>query len=314
MHLRQLRQFVAVAEELSFRRAAQRLHMSQPPLTAAIQRLEQQIGVALLERTRHRVALTAAGAAFLEEARRTLSQAQLAVETAQRAARGMIGLLRLSFVPSASFLVLPELLHEFQHRYPSVKLILRGDSSARQLEALRQRAVDLALIVPPAQGAGEDLQVEPLRKERLIVAVPAGAALARTRQVELAALRSAAFVGLPISEGPGFTGAVLAACQQAGFFPRVVQEASQMQTILALVAGGVGLALVPEAMRSVRLDSVAYVELTHSGRALHYPLALASHGTDGSPVSDAFRAVARRVARRPRATDRRSRVNAQPRG
>ena len=129
MDLRQLRQFVAVAEERSFRRAAERLHVSQPPLSIAVQKLEADVGVALLDRTRHHVRLTVAGEAFLREAKRTLSHAQLSIDIAQRAAAGKLGTLRLSFVPSAALNVVPGLLRAFRQDYPDVTLVLTSDTT-----------------------------------------------------------------------------------------------------------------------------------------------------------------------------------------
>ena len=135
MDLRQLRQFVAVAEECSFRRAALRLHVSQPPLSVAVQKLEADVGVTLLDRTRHHVRLTVAGEAFLREARRTLAHAQQSIDIAQRAAAGKLGTLRLSFVPSAAFNVVPELLRAFRADYPDVNLVLTSDTTSQQKAA-----------------------------------------------------------------------------------------------------------------------------------------------------------------------------------
>src|SRR6185312_2783623 len=153
MDLRQLRQFVAVAEERSFRRAAERLHVSQPPLSVAVQRLEADVGVPLLDRTRHHVRLTVAGEAFLEEARRTLAHAQLSVEIAQRAAAGKLGTLRLSFVPSAALGVVPRLLRTFREDHPDVKLVLTGDTTSQQMAALLSGATDVGIVVPPLHDA-----------------------------------------------------------------------------------------------------------------------------------------------------------------
>jgi DNA-binding transcriptional LysR family regulator len=297
MDLRQLRQFVAVAEERSFRRAAERLHVSQPPLSVAVQRLEADIGAQLLERNRHGVKLTAAGEAFLLEARRTLAHATLAIEIAQRAASGKVGTLRLSYVPSAGIDVVPRLLRSFRDDHPDVKLILHGDTSAQQLAALAHGSVDVGIVVPPVQESRE-LRVKAFSHEDLVLAVPGNHALAGAPRVQLKDLSDESFVGFPVKEGPGFENAVMAACQECGFIPRFVQTASQMQAILALVAGGMGVALVPRAMSAVAMENVAYLQLRMRNAAIRYPLALAWNPANANPALNAFVALADRQKRR----------------
>jgi DNA-binding transcriptional LysR family regulator len=146
-----LRQFIAVAEELNFRRAAQRLHMTQPPLTQGIQRLEAQLGLQLFDRSQPRVRLTAAGAALLDEARVLLSQTEKAIETARRAERGLTSLLRVSFVPSVGQHLLPDIVLAFRRDHPAAHLELTAQTSSQQLEGLRRGTVDVAIIVSPAR-------------------------------------------------------------------------------------------------------------------------------------------------------------------
>lgn len=296
MDLRQLRQFVAVAEEGSFRRAAERLHVSQPPLSVAVQKLESDIGVQLLERSPHGVRLTPAGEAFLEEARRTLAHAQLSVEIAQRAASGKLGTLRLSFVPSAGLAVVPELLREFRRGHPDVKLILTGETTAQQMTALAQGSADVGLVVPPLRDA-HGLRVKPFRQEDLVLAVPAEHHLAGLSRVQLKDLAAEDFIGFPVKEGPGFESVLMAACQECGFIPRLVQTASQMQAILALVAGGLGVALVPQAMRAVRMEGVSYVNVRKRNARVRYALGLAFSASNPNPALGAFLAVADRLRR-----------------
>ncbi len=298
MDLRQLRQFVAVAEERSYRRAAQRLHVSQPPLSVAVQRLEADVGVRLLDRNRHGVRLTAAGEAFLHEARLTLAHAQLSIEIAQRAAEGKLGTLRLSFVPSAGLEVVPRLLREFRRDHPDVKLILSGETTAAQMAALASGGADLGVVVPPLDAA-QGLRVKVFSHEDLVLAVPGAHPLAGMKSVQLKDLAAEAFVGFPLKEGPGFESVVLAACQDCGFIPRFVQVAAQMQTILALVAGGLGVALVPAAMRAVQMDNVAYLQVRKRSAAVRYALGLAWDPGNANPALHAFIAMADRL--RPRA-------------
>jgi DNA-binding transcriptional LysR family regulator len=294
MDLRQLRQFVAVAEERSFRRAAERLHVSQPPLSVAVQRLESELGVQLLERTRQGVRPTPAGEAFLEEARRTLAHAQLSVEIAQRAASGKVGTLRLSFVPSAGLAIVPRLLREFRADHPDVKLILTPETTAQQLEALSRGQVDVGLVVPPLRES-RGLRVRPLCEDSLVLAVPAAHALAGQPRVQLKSLANETFVGFPMKDGPGFESVVMAACQESGFVPRFAQTASQMQSILALVAAGHGVALVPAAMSAVHLEGTSYVQVRQRGAAMRYPLGLAWNPQNENPALLAFLAVAERL-------------------
>jgi DNA-binding transcriptional LysR family regulator len=297
MDLRQLRQFVAVAEERSFRRAAERLHVSQPPLSVAVQRLEAEVGAVLLDRTRHHVRLTVAGEAFLREARRTLAHAQLSVEIAQRAAAGKLGTLRLSFVPSAALGVVPELLRAFRADYPDVKLVLTGDTTSQQMAALLNGATDVGIVVPPLHDAG-DFRVQPYCEQALMLAVPDTHPLARQRRVQLRDLASENFVGFPFKEGPGFESVVMAACQDCGFIPNFVQVAAQMQTILALVGGGLGIALVPQSLQAVQTAHVHYLQVRRRHAPVKYQLGLAFRPSNNNPALAAFISVAHRL--RPR--------------
>lgn len=297
MDLRQLRQFVAVAEERSFRRAAERLHVSQPPLSVAVQRLEAEVGATLLDRTRHHVRLTVAGEAFLREARRTLAHAQLSVEIAQRAAAGKLGTLRLSFVPSAALGVVPQLLRTFREDYPDVKLVLTGDTTAHQMAALLSGATDVGIVVPPMHDAG-DFRVQPYCEQELMLAVPDTHPLAQQQRVQLRDLASESFVGFPFKEGPGFESVVMAACQDCGFIPHFVEVAAQMQTILALVGGGIGIALVPQAMQAVQTEHVNYLQVRRRHGPVKYQLGLAFRPSNNNPALAAFISMAHRLRRR----------------
>ncbi len=294
MDLRQLRQFVAIAEERSFRRAAERLHVSQPPLSIAVQRLEADVGVALLDRTRHHVRLTVAGEAFLREAKRTLAHAQLSIEIAQRAAAGKLGTLRLSFVPSAALNVVPGLLRAFRQDYPDVTLVLTSDTTSQQKATLLSGASDVGIVVPPLHDAG-DFRVDSFCNQELMLAVPASHPLASQKRVQLRDLAQESFVGFPFSEGPGFESVVMAACHDCGFVPRFVQVAAEMQTILALVSSGLGIALVPQAMQAVQTEYVSYLQVRRGNSAVKYSLALAFNPLNTNPTLNAFVAIALRM-------------------
>jgi DNA-binding transcriptional LysR family regulator len=296
MDLRQMRQFVAIAEELNFRRAAQRLHISQPPLTAAVQRLEEELGVALLVRDRRHVSLTPAGAAFLLEARRLLAGAQFAVEITQRAAAGLVGSLRISFFPSAALGILPPLLAAFRKGYPDVRLVLNAEPGARQARELLGGTLDVALVVPPlADSQGVKLQLH--GEEDILLAVPAQHVLAAQRAVPLKTLAGEPFVSFRSREAPAFEGVVVAACQQAGFLPRVVQTASNMMAVLACVSAGAGIAFVPKSVSAIRVPHVHFLQVRQGRSAVRYPFALAYDPANDNPVLPPFLSAAARVAR-----------------
>lgn len=297
MDLRQLRQFVAVAEERSFRRAALRLHVSQPPLSVAVQRLEADVGVILLDRTRHHVNLTVAGEAFLREAKRTLAHAQMSIEIAQRAAAGKLGILRLSFVPSAALNVVPGLLRAFREDYPDVSLVLTSDTTSQQKASLRSGATDVGIVVPPLRDA-EDFRIDSFCEQEIMLAVPVSHRLASQTRVQLKELALESFVGFPFSEGPGFESVVMAACHDCGFAPRFVQVAAEMQTILALVSSGLGIALVPQAMRAVQTEHLVYLQVRRRNAPVKYSLGLAFSVSNTNPSLNAFMAVADRLKNR----------------
>jgi DNA-binding transcriptional LysR family regulator len=288
MDLRQFRQFIAVAEELSFRRAAERLHMAQPPLTTAIQRIEEEVGAPLIERTNRITCLTQAGEVFLEEARRTVQQAERAVQAARRAANGLNGSLRVSFVPSAARDILPPFLRRFREAYPDVELQLREQMTAQQVRSLNQDEADVGFVIPPVE-ADQGLTIRPLTKSEMIAALPEGHRLCGLGQVALSQLKQEAWVCIPPREGPGLHRSIREACSAAGFAPLIMQEAQQMDTIISLVAGGMGVALVTKASATAERKGVVFCPLTGKGAPVTYELALA-YGRR-TPVLDAFLAL-----------------------
>jgi DNA-binding transcriptional LysR family regulator len=294
IEFRQLRQFVVVAEELNFGRAAEKLHMSQPPLSVAIRNLEAQVGTLLIDRSRHHVRLTPAGKVFLKDAQRLLTQAHAATERARRAAQGAEGALSLSFVPSAALDLLPEVFKRFQRDYPTVHLQVTADTTTRQVDALRRAEVDLALVVGPLQDV-PDLAFVDLKAQPFVIAVPRSHALASQRSVKIKALAAEPFITFPAAEGAGFVAALLSACKAAGFSPRVVHEASQMQAVLTLVAGGLGIALVPASMRMLAMKEVAFLDVAATRAPPTYQLAFAYSRSNDNPVIHSFLSVAAKV-------------------
>lgn len=258
IELHHLRHFAAVAEELHFGRAAEHLGMTQPPLSQSIKRLEADLGVTLFERSRRKVALTAAGRVFQAEAARTLAQADAAIRLTRRAASEEIAQLRIGFVSAALYRLLPDVLRRFRDRYSDVEIRLEEQSTDAQLAGVRDGSLDIGFVHPPLRDA-DDLAIETVSRDRLIAAIPAAHELAGAATIELAALAGSDFVLFPARQGPVLQGRIVQACRRAGFLPRIAQEAQRMHTILSLVAAGLGVSLVPEGARSLRLDGVSFV-------------------------------------------------------
>jgi DNA-binding transcriptional LysR family regulator len=266
VELRQLRYFIAVAEELHFRRAAERLHISQPPLSQQIRALEDELGFALLVRTRRRVELTPAGAAFLRDARALLAELEGAVATARRIDAGQTGRLRINFVGSALFSIVPGTVERFRRARPGVALELRERATVDQLRAVRAGVADIALVRPPIEDDGE-LRVQTVLRERTLAALPAGHALAALTRVPLRRLAAEPLVLFPRDQAPGFHDLLIDSLAGAGVAPRVIQYAPEMLTIIGLVAAGTGVSLVPASVQRLALDGVAYRPVSGAPRS-----------------------------------------------
>jgi DNA-binding transcriptional LysR family regulator len=270
IELRVWRQFLAVAEMLHFGRAAQALHMTQPPLTQAIQQLERRLGVMLFERTRRSVALTPAGAALVEPARQLLQQAAALPGRARDAAQGEVGRLRLGFVSTIAFGPLPLWLRAFREAQPGITIDLREATGDVQLEAFAQQELDAGFVLhAPGIALPPTLQRLSLGVEPLVLALPEST----PKRLSAASLLREPLVIFPRAIAPSLYDAVLAFYHRHGVTPVIAQEAIQMQTIVNLVSAGLGLALVPQAMRSLQRPGIVY-------RAL--PAALA----DGAPRAE----------------------------
>lgn len=263
VELRQLRYFVAVAEESHFGRAAARLHMTQPPLSQTIQSLEGTLGTPLFVRTKRRVALTPAGAALLPEAQRILQQASALPDLARRAASGESGLLSLSFVSTADYSVLPPLLREFRERHPQVRIELREATTDVQLDDLMQNRIDAGLLIPPLHDkARAELDYITVLSEPLILAAPRGLKALRGKSlVPLGAVADMPLIIFPRRISPAFHDAIVGCFRDAGLTPHIGQEAIQMQTIVGLVSAGMGIALVPQSVSNLKRPGVEYKPL-----------------------------------------------------
>ena len=289
MELRQLRYFIAVAEELHFRRAAARLHISQPPLSQQIARLEEELGCRLLNRTRRRVELTAAGEAFLRDARAVLEELDVAVATARRIESGQAGLLRVNFVGSALLSIVPGIIQRFRRGRPNVEIELRERSTLDQLRVLAGGLVDVGLVRPPIE-ADESLTAEVVMRERTVAAIPSDHPLAQRSRISLRTLAAEPLVLFPREQAPGFHDLLTGRLAASGRSPHVVQYAPEMTTIIGLVAAGIGLSPVPASVARLGLEGVTYRPLT--GAPDTELLAVTRTGDD-SPLVAAFIAEAR---------------------
>jgi len=299
--LRQLRYFVAVAEEQHFGRAAARLSMTQPPLSQAIRALEDTLGVELFARTRRSVELTPVGADLLPEVRRILASAEALRPLAQSLARGEAGVLALAFVTTADYGLLPLLLRDFGARYPRVRLQLAEATSDVQVDELVAGRIDAGLVIaplPPRHAA--QLSYLPIAREPLVIAMPTELA-ARTggtsaedgcdAPVSLRDLADVPLVVFPRHLAPGFYDIIMDCYGAAGLVPRVGQEAIQMQTIVSLVSAGMGVALVPQSLRHLRRTGVVYRPLAEAVPAIETGLVWRS--AEVSPVLAAFIEIVR---------------------
>ena len=262
LELRHFRYFVAVAEELHFGRAAQRLHMAQPPLSQQIQAMEATLGVRLFERTRRKVELSEAGRLLLDEARATLAQAARAEDVVRRAARGELGRLEIGFTGSSPFTTaMPTLVGRFRRAWPEVRLSLREMPTSDQVLALIEGSIDIGFARPAEEIAIPGVRLRLIQRETLLVVCNEYHALAGSGRVGMAALAGESFILHPRRIGTGLYDRVMALARAAGFVPRVEIEAHQMSTMVSLAAIGLGIAIVPEAMRRVGVDGVAFLDL-----------------------------------------------------
>lgn len=261
IELRLWRQFVAVAEELHFGRAAQRLHMTQPPLTQAIAHLEQMLHVRLFDRSTRRVLLTPAGAALLPEARELLARAQALPVYARASADGEAGRLRLAFVSTVGFDVLPRWVLAFREQYPRVQLELIEATGDVQLQALERGEIDAGFMLHSPGFAPPGLACQRIAREPLVVAVPEQSELAGRATLTLKDLLDQPLVIFPRRILPSLHDAIFAMYHAAGQLPRVAQEAIQMQTIVNLVSAGLGVAWVPDSVRQFQRPGVVYREV-----------------------------------------------------
>src|ERR687897_170243 len=287
--LRHLRYFIAVAEELNFSWAAERMHMAQPPLSAAIRQLEGELGVDLFVRTTREVKLTDAGHAFLAGARRTLADAERAAEDAKRAAAGELGRLRIAFSWSTRFETLPALGRAFRASHPRVDVLAQEMWNARMPPAFRNGSIDIALSLCPEIAA--DLELAPIRKERLLALLPRTHPLAREEAIPLSALAAEDFIVFPREIAPRLHDAFMAIYRRAGFEPQVRNESFHTGWDLGVLAEIPAAAVAPETVAGGLPHGIVAVAVSEPTDSLE--TCLVWRADDPSPAVAAFVAAAR---------------------
>jgi DNA-binding transcriptional LysR family regulator len=281
VELRHLRYFVAVAEECHFGRAAERLHIAQPPLSQQIKQLEAELGVRLLERTTRKVELTPAGVRYLDRARAILARVDDAGDEAVRIAEGAVGRVAVGFTGSATYELLPSLARALRHDLPGIELDLRGEMlTPTQVDALLDGSLDLGFLRPPVRNC--DLEVTVLRREPLVAVLPESHHLARGDHVRLSDLRDEPFISYPSHQRSVVYESVFDACERAGFTPTRVQEVRETSTLVSFVAAGIGVALVPASVQHLGITGATYRRL--AGTTGEVQLAIAQRRGDDDPT------------------------------
>lgn len=276
MNLRQLQQLVTLMETRNFHRAAALLHMAQPPLSVSIRRLEEELGGKLFERHNSGLIPSPMAHAIVRDARAALFHAEQCKLKAQEAMQGLEGLLRLGFIGTATYRLLPQLIPQLRESFPKIELELMEMTSLEILEGLRTQQLDLGFLRFPVLDA-LDAEVIPLERDDFVLAVPSASALARSpgQKVALSQAADQAFIVYPPQRVPSLAALATLRCQLSGFAPRVVQQAMQVQTILGLVASGVGVALVAGVARQHHMPGVTCLTLTDTPPEFAVGLAVA---------------------------------------
>ncbi len=288
--LHQLRCLRAVAEDLHFGRAAARLGMSQPALSVQVRQLERVVGVRLLDRHTRSVALTDAGRALDDAARRVLRDVDAAVEAARRAHAGQVGVLRVGFGPTLMLSTLAQAVRTYRQRFPDVRVELRELTTTDQVQALLGGDLDVGFV----RGAEADprLHVERFAREPLVIALHRDHPLAGAARVPVSALARESWVLFPRAIAPLLHEHVIRLCREAGFTPNVVQESREVYTTVGLVGAGVGVTIVPETVQRMSWKGVVYKRIPRAT----VPLSMVRPSGPVRPVVEAFLAVARRSA------------------
>jgi DNA-binding transcriptional LysR family regulator len=297
MNFMQLRYFVAVAEELSFRRAATRLHISQPPLSFHIKALEEHIGTRLFHRTTREVVLTEAGVSLHEKARRILALVEDAEEEMKDLVAGNGGTLRIGFTISTSFnAFFYNSIQIYRDAFPQVKLTTAEMLSGKQVEALSEGRLDVGFLRWPF-ACPPNLTGEPIHMAELVIALPRSHPLASAKRISLAKVKDEPFISYPARIGGdiGVYQQILRLCEHSQFAPRVVQEALEPSLIIGLVAAGSGVAIVPSSLRRIQIPGVVFKPIADKSAVT--VLHLVYRAADADPRVRAFKEIALRAAK-----------------
>ena len=289
MRLDHLRYFVAVAEELNFRRAAARLHISQPPLSFHIKALEDAVGIRLINRTTRQVSLTEAGVALLVKARRILGMVEETTEELHDISTGRAGRLRVGFTITTSFhSFFYHSVYSYRRAYPEVRVSFSEMISGKQLESLAVGDLDIGFLRYPF-GQPPGMTMTRLTDEAFVLAIHRSHALASGQRISLAKLKDEPFIGYPSSAGGsiGIYQQIFRLCERAGFAPRIVQEALEPSLIIGLVAAGLGVAVVPAGLQRIQIPGVLFKPI--ADRAARSTLSLVHRANDTNPRLHAFR-------------------------
>ena len=269
--LRELECFVAVSEELSFTRAAERLRLAQPPLSRHIKNLEERLGVQLFERSKRSVSMTPGGLAFLESAREIMIQVRRASEAARRATKGEVDRLEVGFVSAVLSKELVEVFSNFRRRHPGIQLNLHDRLPSEQLDSLAKGDLDIGFIGVAPVKVGANLATTAWHKERLMAFLPQDHEQAGAAGIRLSDLADQPFVMISSKAAPAFTTHLRGICHEAGFRPRIVQEAARAQAVAAMTVAGTGVAILPESLHRITGNGVALMRsrkwettITHS--------------------------------------------------
>lgn len=288
LNSRLLQQFIAVAEELHYGRAAQRIGMAQSPLSQAIQKLETYVGTPLFQRNKRAVALTPAGRIFLEEAYQWLKYERIALTRTMHASKGEIGQLSLGFIGSAGYGFMPELIGAFRRSHPEVRLRVVEMTTKDQVEQLKARYLDLGLLRTPLLQETSLIDTRLYRRDRLMAALPKAHPLAGERAISLDQLSHESFVSFSREKVPTAHAQLIAACATANFQPHIEQECSQVAGVICLVAAGLSVAVIPENLASLMHPKVQYVPLSDTTPHLSQEVSLAWRKDDDNPALASF--------------------------
>ena len=295
MNLRQLRQFVTLAETGNFHKAAAQLHMAQPPLSVSIRKLEQEMGELLFERTSLGVLLTSPGKAMLADARLALFHAAQCQQAVDDAKHGQGGLLRIGFIGTATYALLPELIPSLRARHPKIELDLFEATSSEILAGLVSRRFDVGLLRYPVLEQ-TPCEITPLDRDDFVLAVSTQSPLAAVETIPLSQAAHEHFIMYPHEKVPNLSAMAMMRCHFSGFVPHVAQEAMQVQTIMSLVASGLGVALVAGVTRLMIPHGVKCLALTDNPRDFRIGIALARLKDNRSRLVESFKNHALRVS------------------